>query len=170
MEPGLLRRKPMTRDRASSRQASRTMLGWDSVYLYYRVRLENRLLGIVFLGVLVTGCGLAKPVAPTANLEGMVTLDGRPIDEGTIQFMPATKGQAAPSMAVISEGRYVATGVPRGKVQVLLSATRKTGKMITTYSEPYEEAVSIIPEKYQSGIEINVAGDDPKRNFELKSR
>jgi hypothetical protein len=42
--------------------------------------------------------------------------------------------------------------------------------MITAYSEPYEEKVSIIPSKYQDGIEITVTGDDSNRDFPLKSR
>jgi len=127
-------------------------------------------LGIVLAGFLVAGCSSGKSNQGTVTLEGNVTLDGKAIADGSLQFMPREKGQSNPAMAQIVNGRYVAVGVPKGKVQVLLTALRKTGRMIKEYDETRPEVVSMIPERYKSGIEINVTGDDPNKNFELKSK
>ncbi len=127
------------------------------------------LFGALTCATLMTGCG-SKGSAAGARLEGAVTLDGNPITEGTLQFVPQQPSKEGPVMAPIKDGRYVAPAVPLGKIRVLVGATKKTGKMIKVYSEPYPEVVSIIPEKYRDGIEINVTGDNANQNFELKSR
>jgi hypothetical protein len=138
--------------------------------LIFGIKGTSKLPHLGMVLALVMGCNSGKSTLGTANLEGNVTLDGKAINEGTLQFMPREKGQANPSMAQIVNGRYVAVGVPKGKVQVLLTALRKTGRMIKEYDETRPEVVSLIPEKYRSGIEINVTGDDPNKNFELKSK
>src|SRR5262249_24174053 len=106
------------------KQGSGEALLRKNVNFHYVSRIAKPLLAVALS--LVSGCGLSKSAPPRANLEGIVTLDGRPLSEGTMQFMPQVKGQAPPSMAVIAEGRYVAAGVPKGKVRVLLNATKKT--------------------------------------------
>jgi hypothetical protein len=116
------------------------------------------------------GCGGERSRNAGARLEGAVTLDGEPIAEGSLQFAPLEAGRGSPVAATIKDGRYVASAVPLGKLRVLVSASKKTGRMISEYSRPYEETVSIIPEKYQQGIEIDVSEDNPSLNFELQSR
>src|SRR5262249_41236956 len=133
------------------------------------LRLGMGLLGAILVGGLPSGCGSGK-TAPGTRLEGAVTLDGNPIAEGNLQFVPQDPGGGSPVVAAIKGGRYVAPTVPRGKIRVLVTATKKTGKMITTYSQPYEEIVNIIPDKYQQGIEITVTEDNPNLDFELRSR
>jgi hypothetical protein len=124
---------------------------------------------VALLALVVAGCGTSG--LPTAKLEGTVTLDGTPIATGGIQFRPKDpKGQAPPAGAVISDGKYSAKGVPIGKVVVMVTATKETGKTITQGSDSRPEAVNIIPQKYQKGIEIDVTGDNPNQNFELKSK
>src|SRR5262245_44083135 len=116
-----------------------------------------RLGGWIMCGILAAGCGSGgSPAGPVARLGGSVTLDATPIAEGSLQFVPQDPGRGSPVAAAIKDGRYAAPAVPQGKVRVLISATRKTGKMIKEYSQPHEEIVSIIPEKYQGGIEITV--------------
>ena len=127
------------------------------------------LLGAILCATLALGCG-SKNSAAGARLEGAVTLDGNPIAEGTLQFVPQQPSKEAPVMVPFKGGRYVAPAIPLGKVRVVVSATKKTGKMIKVYSEPYPEVISIIPEKYQDGIEINVTGNNASQNFEIKSR
>jgi|SRR5438105_6710784 len=116
------------------------------------------------------GCGPSKPNYPAARLEGNVTLDGKPIAQGTLQFVPQDTTQAPVTSAAIVDGRYVAEAVPRGKLRVLLSATKETGKMIKEYSSPRPEVVNLIPEKYRAGIPIEVTGDNPNQDFPMKSR
>jgi hypothetical protein len=130
----------------------------------------TQLLGMLVLATLVSGCGADKPTYPAARLEGSVTLDGKPIAEGNLQFVPRDAGQAPITRASIVEGQYVAEAVPLGKLRVLLSASQETGKMVTEYSTPRPQVINLIPEKYRAGIPIEVTGDNVNLNFALKSR
>jgi hypothetical protein len=132
--------------------------------------LVECLLGVVLLATLLPGCGSGKPTYPSARLEGKVTLDGNPIAEGRLQFVPQDLGKAPVTAAPIVEGRYLAEAVPRGKLRVLLTASKKTGKMVTEYSTPHPEVINLIPEKYRAGIPIEVAGDNANLDFALQSR
>ncbi len=131
----------------------------------------TRLSALILVIALLSGCGPGKPTYPSARLEGSVTLDGKPIAQGNLQFMPQDVSQAAPpTAAAIVDGHYVAEAVPRGKLRVLLSATKETGKMVTEYSTPRPEVINLIPDKYRPGIPIEVTGDNSKQDFALKSR
>jgi len=135
--------------------------------------LAIRQAALGFALFLLAGCGQSGPSYPAAKLEGNITIDKQPVASGTVQFMPdqaAAGSVAQPVSAPIQDGRYLAPAVPKGKVRVLFTANRATGKVITEYSTPYEEVVSIIPKKYQEGIPLEVAGDMPDQNFELTSR
>jgi hypothetical protein len=130
-----------------------------------------RSLGMVLLAVGLLGCDAGKPSYPSARLEGSVTLDDQPIPEGNLQFVPQDVAQAPVTAAAIVDGRYVAEAVPRGRLRVLLSATKATGKMIKQYSTPRPEVVNLIPPKYRvAGIPIEVTGDNANLNFTLRSR
>jgi hypothetical protein len=125
--------------------------------------------GVVSLGL--TGCGGSKPSYPSARLEGKVTIDGQPVAEGRVVFMPQGSGSAQPTQAAISEGRYLAPDVPQGKVLVRFIASKKTGKVtpIPNSNDKIEEVVSIIPAKYEQGMPLEVTGDNPSQDFALTS-
>jgi len=75
---------------------------------------------LLFAGL---GCG-----GSTTTVSGEVSLDGTPVENGTITFEPAD--QKGPVMGgPITNGRYVVTGPP-GKKNVLVTASRPTGKKI----------------------------------------
>ena len=137
-----------------------------------RATNRSRVVSSVLLLLLTTGVGCGRTAAPTfpsAKVAGSVTLDGKPIAEGTLQFIPGegSKGQTASGQ--IRDGKYSAENVPIGKLKVLPNAVKKTGKLLTEYSQPEEEVINIIPAKYQAGIDIEITGDNPALNFELKS-
>jgi hypothetical protein len=121
---------------------------------------------IVLAGAL--GCSGSAGNA-SARLSGAVTIDGAPVAEGKIAFLPQgdTAGQAV--TADIQSGRYDAPAVPRGKVKAMITATKATGKMITEYSEPYAERVSIVPPQYGPGFDVDVAGDNLSQDFTMTS-
>jgi hypothetical protein len=132
--------------------------------------IVTRTLATVFLVTLLGGCSSGKPTYPAAKLEGKVTLDGKPIAQGNVQFVPQDVSHVPVTTAPIVDGKYVAEAVPRGKLRVMLTATMETGKMIKEYSTPRPEVISLIPEKYRDGIPIEVTGDNPNQDFSLKSR
>lgn len=125
---------------------------------------------VLVLGL--AGCGQQEPTAPTTKLEGMVRVDGQPVPEGVITFIPQQKKQAPPAKAQIRDGRYSADKVPIGPVLVMLSAPKKTGKIqkIPQSNTEYEEVVESIPPKYQGGIPLEVTETLKTKDFDLSSR
>ena len=121
--------------------------------------------------ILCCGCGQATNEHPTAKLAGHVTVDGQQIDDGQIQFIPLGKGPGSGQATdgAISQGSYAADRVPIGKVRVTFTAFKKTGRMINEGDHVFPELVSIIPDKYQQGMDIEVSGDNPSQDFALVS-
>ena len=118
--------------------------------------------------ILCCGCGHAGNQHPTARLEGHVAVDAQPIHNGRIQFFPV-HGGGQPCDSEINDGHYAAEQVPRGKVRVTFTSVKETGKMIHEPGHVFPELVSIIPEQYQSGIEIDVEEDNANQDFKLVS-
>ena len=134
--------------------------------------LRRLLAGLAAAGlvlVCLTGCRKESDGRST-RLKGRVTLDGKPIAEGTLNFLPEKAGQTPPASAQIADGYYDARAVPLGKVRVQIIATRETGRMIPGSSQPVPEVLSIIPPKYAQGISIEVTGDNPQQDFPLTSK
>ena len=125
-------------------------------------------LGAAMACLAACGC-TAKDPFPGARLQGAVRVDSQPVAEGSITFLPLEKDGGKTTGATITNGRYDCRDVPLGRVSVVLNATRATGKMETRFGPPTPVRITIIPEKYRSGIEINVAGDNPKQDFLLSS-
>jgi hypothetical protein len=118
--------------------------------------------------VISFGCGPRMTLA-TANIAGMVRIDGKVLESGTISFVPRQKTDGAAVTVELQEGRYQAT-VPKGSLQVLLFATAESGRTILELGQPVPERVNLIPEAYRDGWSIEVQGDNPAQDFELKSR
>jgi hypothetical protein len=124
---------------------------------------------LALIGVTLSGCGSERR-ANTIRLEGQVKLDGEPLAEGNLQILPEGKSRGQPDGAVVVDGRYTADNVPLGKVRVIISATKETGRMMTDTSVPYPERISIIPPRYRDGIVIEVKEGDEARDFDLTTK
>ena len=70
------------------------------------------------LGLVLAGCGGDGRVSVT----GTVSYDGRPVEQGTISFVPLDPSQA-PEGGGIVDGRF-ALSVPPGKKQVQITGSR----------------------------------------------
>jgi hypothetical protein len=117
------------------------------------------------------GCQRASKGPPTVRLKGSVTLDGMPIEDGSLIFLPQNKGQATPAAATIADGKYKADAVPMGRVLVRFSAQKSTGRKIRIPgSDSYEELIDVIPAKYALGISLVVSEENLNQNFELTTR
>jgi hypothetical protein len=83
--------------------------------------------------VIATCLGCGKNGPHRAAVSGHVTLDGQPIDEGVIQFLPVEGTIGPETGGVITNGQYE---IPRnrgpvvGKSRVELRASKKTGRKI----------------------------------------
>lgn len=130
------------------------------------------------LGCLLCGCGPSGG-PQRASVEGKVTLDGEPIEQGSIAFYPDgdTKGMVAGGE--IRDGRYSVPadkGPVVGQNRIEIRATRKTGKKIP---DPYggpghsiDESVEAVPEQYngKSTLVRQIKTGKNVFDFELSSQ
>jgi len=105
-----------------------------------------RVAALLLIVVSTCGCG---GDARRASIVGTVTLDGEPLPEGAIAFIP-TAGNKGPSTgAVVSDGRFE---VPQqrgpfvGQNRVEIRASRETGRMIPDPRHPRGPNVPLVPE------------------------
>ena len=130
------------------------------------------LAGVAVLVVAVVGCaggGGAQPSFDGARLEGAVTLDGKPIENGRIQFVSVDHNDIAPIDAPILEGRYVAAKVPKGKVKAILNVDPPAPPAVVGSDYQPPKTVTI-PDRYKNGIPIEVTADKADQDFALSSK
>ena len=107
-----------------------------------------------FLACLVGGCGRGDS-SGRASVEGKVTLDGNPIERGSISFYPYGQTRGMVAGGVIEQGRYsipADQGPVIGQNRVEIRAPKKTGKKIPDpYGKPgqmIDEIAEAVPEQY----------------------
>jgi hypothetical protein len=122
--------------------------------------------GLAILAVFAGGCAEDKPKFPIATIQGTVSIDGKPVKEGSLQFMPGQNVQGQVAQAKIADGKFMAKNVPVGQVRVMFNVTRPTGKMISEYSTPYPEIENLVPKNSRDGVDLTVDGNDSV-NFDL---
>ncbi len=127
--------------------------------------------GIALLSLTFCGCGGSKrPSFAVARVVGTVSLDGQPLENGRVQFVPGASTPGSPVAGDVAAGKFELADVPIGQHKVIFVATKATGRMISDRSEPYPELINLIPAKYQDGIDASVSGSESKHGFELQSK
>jgi hypothetical protein len=123
----------------------------------------------ILLGLLTaTGCGTSKTI-----MNGTVTLDGVPIEKGTIMLMP-TNGKGQTAGCGIAAGKY-SMDVSPGPMQVRITANRKDGKMPDPLNPGsgaiIDRYVDYVPERYneRTELEVLVKPGRNKHDFTLES-
>ena len=119
------------------------------------------------------GCGHADN---RASVSGEVRLNGKPIEQGSINFFPAG-GVMGPSTggSVVTGAYQVLGGVVIGKNRVEIQSAGKSGKKVKSLMNPKElmdEIVELVPPKYnkKSELIVDVQPGKNKFDFELKSK
>lgn len=125
----------------------------------------------LFLGLACAG-GCSSE-AGKAAVSGEVTLDGKPLKEGVIRFVPAD-GQSPTADAAIVDGGFQAT-VPVGQKRVEISAPKVVGKrkMYDTPQSPWVDQVAeLIPAHYnvKSTLTAEVKKGANQLGFDLTSK
>lgn len=139
------------------------------------MNLQVLFLLILSFGLFWTGC--SKQSAPErAMVSGTATYEGKPVEEGTIAFIPieGTKGPVAGG--VVQEGQYkisAANGPVIGKHRVEILGNRKTGKQMEAVppaSGTVDEIEQYIPPKYNttSTLTADIKQGDNTADFDLK--
>jgi len=136
---------------------------------------NNRLAGAA-LAVLMAGlCGCSDARLP---VQGKVTLDGRPLREGMISFMPPQGKAGSSASGAISAGTYsipAGGGLLPGVYRVEIRWARKTGRKIEagvpTADGTVEEVVEGIPARYNSDsiLQREVSPEATSLDFDLTS-
>lgn len=131
-------------------------------------RFRSSLLVVVALSA-ITGCG-GGPGYPHATIHGVVTLDGKPIEDGKITYFPqASAGAGSGGSATIAAGKYELSGVPLGKASFTFSALVETGRMVEDLGKQVPERINPIPATYrEAGVDREIISSG-EQNFELFS-
>lgn len=99
----------------------------------------------------LSGCGDG-----TVKVRGSVTLDGEPVNDGSVSFQPA-EGNGPSGGCSVTEGQFEVTpGLAPGKYKVSVRGGRKTGKRVS--AGPPLPPGSMIDEM----ITVPPAGKDPE--------
>jgi hypothetical protein len=123
------------------------------------------------------GCG--KSDANRATICGQVTLDGKPIEQGSISFTPIQGAQGTAVGATIKDGQYrlsAAQGPGIGMNRVEISSIRKTGRKIAkgmggTGLTMEETAEAVAPRfNSNSNVTLEIKAGDNVGNFEAFSK
>ena len=129
-------------------------------------------LGACLLALACLGCGGGGPAI--ASVEGTVTLDGKPLPNASVVFVPENGRPAGATTD--GRGHYVLTftggreGAMLGKNKVRISTARDPSE--TPSGEPIPAVPETIPMKYnaQTELEFTVEAGKPNiANFDLSS-
>ena len=123
---------------------------------------------------LLSGCGPATKRKP---LEGTVTLDGEPLSEGTVRFLPRSGTGGPAAGGKITDGRFEIDrdrGAFAGTFRVEITATRKTGKKVDSpFGHKIDGYEQYLSDRYGSDSELTAQVTESGPNefaFALESR
>ena len=127
---------------------------------------------------LVVGCSQSGDELPREAVSGTVTLDGTPVSNGTITFIPDTG--VGGGGGTITDGAFSiprATGLVPGKFKVAINASEKTAttkpQQVSGTKKEVQFAKELIPTKYNSNTELTAEikkGGTKDLKFDLKSK
>ena len=126
------------------------------------------LVGVVFVASAGAGCGTPT----TAEVAGEVTVDGRPVDAGSVTFVP-TDPNGRQFHAIVENGAYKVTHkrVPPalpGKYKVEVRWAKPTGKKVMTDGGEQDDRKEGLPAKYHAASELTAdLGPGPRATQRL---
>lgn len=140
---------------------------------FLKISLTVALCGLASL----TGCGGSTSGPQRASVHGTVKLDGVPIVQGTIGFVPTDPKGGPTSGGRIENGQYSVAadaGPVLGPQKVEIRSMKKTGKQIPALppaTSPTDEVVEAVPTKFNSKTILTetIKSGSNTINFDLKS-
>src|SRR5688572_136090 len=148
----------------------------------FDIRLAKAMTRIAALCLLLAGCG-----SKTSSVSGTVTLDGKPLPDATIQFVPDGAGRDAtgqtdkngyfsmstfkPGDGVVAGNYKVVVSPPLGEVDKTVHATSGDA-MNAPAPKPVAKKASTFPEKYTRPDQTPLTQEVPPKGrvtFDLKS-
>jgi len=133
--------------------------------------------GALILGcLLVAGCGSEMP-----SVSGVVTFEGKPLAEGTLQLFPVGQTPGRGAAATIKAGSYAISdekNLAPGEYRVSITATRETGRSYRN-PEPQPGEPAMLPEMVQyvpasfntkSKLQVKIEAEKNKHDFSLTDK
>jgi hypothetical protein len=117
-------------------------------------RIDSLLwVGLVVCLAAVVGCG-GQPTLSTEYVEGVVTVDGQPVPEATVTFVPVTEGQGAPATGMTNaQGVYKLTATVTGEVAAKAEAGTLPGEYFVGVMKNLIETPMSQEEAEKAGVE-----------------
>jgi hypothetical protein len=140
---------------------------------------NKRLPLILFAPLLLFAFGCGSRGANRGAVSGAVTLDGKPVERGSILFTPIEGTRGSVAGGEIENGRYQLSakkGPAIGRSRVEVRAMRKTGKMVPkAFGRPGEmvpEQVEAIAPRYNTKTELiaEIKPGDNTADYDVFSR
>ena len=120
--------------------------------------------------LLAAGCGEDSNLA---EVTGSVSIDGRPVEKGSISFIPAD-GQGPTTGAEIVAGKYTSQA-PLGVSKVEIRVPKVVGKrkLYETPDSPVQDLMEeVLPAKYneQTELRIDAQRGRNEKNWDLQTK
>ena len=134
---------------------------------------------VICLGVLLMQFGCGPNPSNIASVAGEVKLDGKLLEQGSIQFLPMQGVEGSITNGEIVKGRYRISGKAGPTIgwnRVEIRAVRKTGKMVPmpfpSRGKMIEEQIEAIPPRFNSAstLKVEVKPGGNTADFEVISR
>jgi hypothetical protein len=136
-------------------------------------------LAVVAMLLFCCGCGQSDGPVRVA-VAGRVTLDGTPIAEGTINFLPTSGTKGPTAGAPITDGLYsiaAAKGPCVGRYRVEIRGSKKTGRQVLapgpkTSGLMVDEILEIVPKRYnaESTLEADLKPGQNELDYSLTAK
>ena len=129
-------------------------------------------------GLIIMVVGCSADATNRGAISGHVTLDGKPVEQGSILFLPIDGTVGVVTGGEIKDGQYelpAAKGPAIGRNRVEIHAMRKTGKMVPkglggTGGLVEEQAEAVAPRfNAQSTLTVDVKVGENIADFEVTS-
>ena len=133
-------------------------------------------LGIALALVTLPLFGCGKGIDPRrVEVHGSITLDGEPVQEGSISFYPGQGNKGVAAGGDVLDGAYTisrAKGPMAGKNRVEIRSPYATGRTNTVDGRQIKERLDRIPAKYNrhSTLEVDVQAEKNPFDFHLKTQ
>jgi hypothetical protein len=128
------------------------------------------------------GCGAEGDQRPREPVSGTVTFEGKPLDNGTIEFQPSSAAEAVAAGGTVAQGRFAIpkdAGPVPGKYRVAIydqantatTGSAEGGGPVAATRKSLAELRGAIPPRYNSATELTAdvkAGGPNRFSFELK--
>ena len=128
------------------------------------------------------GCGAEGDERPREPVSGSVTFEGKPLENGTIEFQPSIAGESVSAGGTVAQGRFEipqAEGPVPGKYRVAIydqvntatTGSAEGGGPVAGARKSLADLRGVIPPRYNSATELTAdvkAGGPNSFTFELK--